>query len=312
MTHALVLGRGLIGSALENALAEVDVKVHADYPALSWNNPGVLEAEFVKLFEAFAKKLTSDDTWMIAWTAGKAVMSSPQEVLDTDNQLLSVFLKTLEQSALTQPGILFLASSAGAIYADEKDLCTEESSAHPSSLYGQNKIKQEELLTAWAADQSHIRLLIGRIATVFGPNQNERKSQGLISHISRSIIHRAPINIFVPLDTVRDYVYSDDCAAHIALCLKKMMEEKTEKIVMKIFASERVTTVAQIIGVFRRISAQPPQIVASNHVSGALYSHYTRFRSLRWPKVRPKNEHSLVSAIATVHKAELLRHQRAN
>ena len=54
--------------------------------------------------------------------------------------------------------------------------------------------------------------MIGRFSNLYGPGQNLGKLQGLISRLALSAVTRQPINIFVPLDTIRDYVYVDDAA----------------------------------------------------------------------------------------------------
>lgn len=312
MIHALVLGRGLIGSSLENALTQQGMDVHRNYAPLAWSDEEKFTQQLRMMFQEMEEKIKNDEPWIIAWTAGRGVMNSPKDVLEEDTKIFTSFLHILGESGLSKRnGILFFASSAGSLYDIEHEAVTENSPTHPKSLYGEYKLKQEELLTSWSNGMQHIRILIGRIATVFGPHQDAGKSQGLITHMSRSILRRKPIHIFVPLDTIRDYVYSEDCAAHIALCLEKMSREETEKHILKIFASERVTTIAEIIGIFKRIAAQPPRIVASSHAAGNLYQHYTLFRSVVWPDVRPINEKGLLSAISAVHREQQLLHQNS-
>ena len=55
--------------------------------------------------------------------------------------------------------------------------------------------------------------LVARLSTLYGPGQSRGKPQGLIAHIARGVVRNQPVRIYVPLDTVRDYLAADDAAA---------------------------------------------------------------------------------------------------
>jgi UDP-glucose 4-epimerase len=112
-----------------------------------------------------------------------------------------------------RPLNVILASSAGGIYAGAPEVpLTERSPARPLSAYGEAKLRQEQALAHWAEGRPEVSTLVARIANLYGPGQRADKPQGLISQMSRCLIHRRPVHIYVPLDTVRDFVFVEDAA----------------------------------------------------------------------------------------------------
>ena len=79
----------------------------------------------------------------------------------------------------------------------------------PVSPYGFAKLDQEGLVATWA-EATQVRTIVGRLANLYGPGQNVAKPQGLISQLVLSTLLRRPTSIYVPLDTMRDYLYVDD------------------------------------------------------------------------------------------------------
>ena len=63
---------------------------------------------------------------------------------------------------------------------------------------------------------------MGRIANLYGPGQGLEKPQGLISQIIRSHLIRTPISIYVPLDTMRDYLFAPDCGELVVDALRRL------------------------------------------------------------------------------------------
>ena len=74
-----------------------------------------------------------------------------------------------------------------------------------------------------------------------------------ISHNVPRVVWQRPIHIYVPLDTIRDYLYVDDCAQQILACLAAWLSDRLPQPAaggaqLKLFAAERTATVAQIVG----------------------------------------------------------------
>jgi NAD dependent epimerase/dehydratase family len=178
-------------------------------------------------------------------------------------------------------GALFVASSAGGIYAGSaQPPFSEQTPARPISPYGHAKLATE-WLAADFSERTGVPVLIGRIANLYGPGQNVDKPQGLVSQLCRAHLTRTPVSIYVPLDTARDYLYVDDAARVIVDGLERVREEGGRKI--KIIASGRTTSVAAIIAELGRVTKRRPQIVLGASPNARYQARDLRLRSAVWP-----------------------------
>lgn len=181
---------------------------------------------------------------------------------------------------------MFLASSAGALYAgnDRGGPYDERDATRPISAYGHAKVACEAAATEFAKATGH-QVLIGRIANLYGPNQNLGKAQGLISHLCRGFLTRQPTSIFVPLDTIRDYLYVDDCAAMIADMLLAGAGVPAEPVALKVLASQQGTTIASLVALCRHVFKRPPQLVLGSSATTRFQVRDLRLRSVSWPEI---------------------------
>jgi UDP-glucose 4-epimerase len=211
-------------------------------------------------------------------------MGSTEAELAAETEALKTLLGFIGNTpALQQNGILTFASSAGAVYAGSKDdIITEDSAPAPLNAYGREKLKQEELLRAFSASHPGLRILIARMSNLYGAGQSRSKKQGLLSHIARCILLRKPINIFVPFDTIRDYIPADDAAA---LLLEICDRLGSGPFTVKIIASESPVTVAQIIGTFKYVTRVAPRVITSTGAIAKSYTHRMVFKSTAKPIV---------------------------
>jgi UDP-glucose 4-epimerase len=273
---AWVIGRGLLGSHLESRLRAESCDVFSHEP-LPWNDPVAVVQAFRTTLADFGIRAKKAGRYRIFWAAGRGIMSSTDEDMRREVDLLASFLKALESEPNLSEveGVVAFASSAGAIYAGCTDeTITESSAPAPMNAYGRGKIEQEKLVGASATNRRGV--LIARIANLYGPGQSRTKKQGLLTHIARSLLVRKPIHIFVPFDTMRDYLHAADAAADMvnaaALTLPKQC-------IVKIIASEEAATIASIVGLFKRITRLNPLLVTGTTALGASYPHRMRFSS---------------------------------
>lgn len=244
---------------------------------------------------------------MLLWCAGIGVPNSPAADLELEWHAWTNVLNVLRRRSVSGqpvlPGAIFLASSAGSIYGESRDaILTEQTAPLPGSDYGRHKLRMEQALLACAEAMPDLSYLIGRISTLYGPGQNLRKLQGIISHISRRIIHHQPVHIYVPLDTRRDYVFADDCAQQIAASLARLMQARRR--IIKIFASEESISVARILGTFLRLAKRRPLIVLSQPKGGPQPASL-RFRSDVWRDLAAVQRTDLASGIHLVHEYQM-------
>ena len=139
--------------------------------------------------------------------------------------------------------------------------------ARPTSEYGVMKLLQEELVRSFGA-ASRTSVLIGRVTTLYGPGQNIRKRQGLISQICLRALLRQPLILYVPLDIQRDYLYSVDAARVIASCLRRMptapRRDGVDQLVIKNMTSQRPVTISTILANVKKILKRPISIISGD------------------------------------------------
>lgn len=280
MIRAWVIGSsGLLGSALYCALGNQGRNLFVPGARFSWGAPARLADQLSAAVQSFAGQIGPGDRWEIHWAAGIGTMGSSPEELAPETLAFSALLDLVAAEPRLAPelGVLSLASSAGAIYAGSRDeIISEHTVPAPTTAYAHEKLRQEDLIRSFV--QSHVGMtaLIARISTLYGPGHSAGKKQGLLTHIARRLLRNEPIQIYVPFDTIRDYIIADDAAAAVLGTLRAISRPGA---VTKIIASEQPTSIAEIISVFKRISRRPLRIVTSANALSSIYSRLVQFRS---------------------------------
>jgi UDP-glucose 4-epimerase len=111
-----------------------------------------------------------------------------------------------------------------------------------------------------------------------------------------------PVHIYVPLDTIRDYIFSDDAAAAMIAALRTSGGRERNR--MKIIGSERPATIAEIIATFRRVARRAPRVITGASRLGVVYPRRTRYRSVVEPDVASLPKTTLLVGVARVMAAE--------
>ncbi len=306
MTVAWVLGSaGLLGAALCRALRADGTELFFPDQRLSWGQPERLEQQIAAAVAAFGLRAQTAQGWEIHWAAGVGTMGSTAEALAPETQALGLLLDGLQRHAglMGTPGAISFASSAGAIYAGCSDeVITEQSLPAPTTPYAAEKLRQEALLQDFAGAHSSMSVLVARISTLYGAGQATGKKQGLLGHMARSIIRNRPIQIYVPFDTMRDYIDADDAAVAIIGLLRSRGSATALR--TRIIASENPTTIAEIFSIFKRLARRTPLVVRSANRLSQLYSQRVQFRSLQRAEfVRPAGK-QLAVGISQLMRAE--------
>ncbi len=254
------------------------------------------------------RHVAGDGPWRIAWCAGAGVTGTPPKVLD---QEVATFERFLDNNADVADGSsLFLASSAGAVYAGAHPApFTELHQPRSISAYGDAKLATESTAIDWAA-RTGARVVIGRISNLYGPGQNLAKPQGLISHICRAQLAAQPISVYVSLDTVRDYLYVDDAAGLILDGLDRIATAPAGVAVVKILASQQGVTVGALLAECRRLVKRSPRVVLGASPYARLQVRDLRMRSVVWPELDRRSLTPLPAGIHATLTDLLLRVQR--
>jgi UDP-glucose 4-epimerase len=232
-------------------------------------------------------------------------MGSAEDELERETRILGTLLSNIQSNPrlCDTPGALAFASSAGAIYAGSKDyIINENTNPAPTTAYAREKIRQEDMVSSFARDNNSIQVLLARLSTIYGPGQSTGKQQGLIAHMARCVLGNHPIKIFVPFDTIRDYIFSDDAAIVMVAALRAI--QKRPCIVTKIIASEHPTTIAEIIAMFKRIKRRAPRVITGSSKLSQFYPRCVRFRSVVICESAAQPKTSLPVGIAQLMAAE--------
>lgn len=308
MTLAWVIGRGgLLGSAVSRALARNGTLEFVPGSRFAWHDENALQGQIEEATDAFIRVAAAARRWEIYWAAGVGTMNSGAADLVVETRALAALLGALADSARRRAlraecGSLSLASSAGAVYAGAGAALIDESAEPaPTGTYARAKLDHEAMVAA-AATETGMSAGIARFSTLYGAGQSRSKAQGLLTHIARCIVRNRALQIFVPLDTIRDYIVADDAASMWIEAARHSAQPGCASI--KIVASEQPATIAEILSLFKRVARRPPRVVTSVSPASGIYSRRMQFRSRVAPLnfTRPKTP--LLIGISRVLEAE--------
>lgn len=257
-----IIGQGgLLGSALARRFPR-----RFEPGPVPWHDP-ITAAETLNQQARSLEASTQREPWRVIWAAGAATTSSSKHEAEAELLPLEGLLSGLRNALPGSNGAFFLTSSAGGVYAGSAHPpFTATTQPAPLSPYGELKLAQEALAARILA--SFVPVVIGRISNLYGPGQNLDKLQGLISRLALAAVTRQPINVFVPLDTIRDYIYADDAAAAIDSATAAAAQSAPHTSI-EIIASGRGTTVGQLIRTMDEIAKRRVPVALGSHPSAS-------------------------------------------
>ncbi|WP_240675379.1 NAD-dependent epimerase/dehydratase family protein [Cellulomonas endophytica] len=291
----LVVGAGgLLGSAVVRALRRRGVPVVA--PRVPWSRP----ADSVAALRVAVDELldrAGGGPWSVAWCAGAAVTASTPAQLEVELGVLAAAADHLRTASAGTPGRVFFASSAGGLYAGARGAPFDERTVPaPLAPYGHGKLRAEAVVAALASPD--VGVVLGRIANLYGPGQNLAKPQGLISQLCRAHVVGQPLSVYVSLDTLRDYVFVDDCA----LMVLDLLDPRTtpvDGVQVKVLASQHAASVGALLGECRRVFGRRPRVVLGASPTARFQARDLRLRSVVLPSV---DRHARTPLAAGIHR----------
>ena len=294
MTHLTwVIGAGgLLGGAVSSAVARRPASRLVPGPPLPWSNDGAFAGAAEATADRFLAELRPGDDWAVVWAAGAAVTSSTAEALDRELDQFTLVLDAIgrvaERRGCASTGAVFYASSAGGVYGGSAHPPFDEDTVPvPLGGYGRFKLAAEERLFDFS-EATGVSVLAGRIANLYGPGQKLHKMQGLISHLAKAQFSPAPASIFVPLDTIRDYIFITDCAELVLDTIDRLLAESAMRgrvRVVKNIASGQAVTISNLLGHLRSLAKGHPHVMLGSSAEASLQGLDLRVTSTVWTEL---------------------------
>ena len=230
MTNWVIGSHGLLGSAVMDELVKSG-DLWQPSSRIAWAESSDSDAigrlkESINLAVEEFTRITVGKRWTIFWCAGIGVVNSPNELLELETLAVKFLLSSLERYGLKtySHGKIFFSSSAGGVYAGSSNPpFSEATHVVPISNYGKQKSAIEQLLINFG-QANNVKIVIGRIANLYGVKQNRHKQQGLVTSLVQSSLLNTTINLYVPLATVRNYIFAQDAACQIVSHVMEMNE----------------------------------------------------------------------------------------
>jgi UDP-glucose 4-epimerase len=234
----LLVGRGLLGSHVERRLDRRGHDVRT--VRVPWSDPAAAARTLARAADEAGE---ADPAWRLVWCAGSGVVASREDRLEREVAQFADLCAGLRAA----PHTVFLASSAGGLYGGSPDSApySESSAVGPVSAYGRAKLAMEQVAAALA--ERGTRVLVGRLANLYGPGQDLGKPQGLVSQICLAQLQRRPMGIYVSLDTLRDYLFVEDAADMVVASVDRMAATAPGTVIVKVLGSGRSVSVGMVV-----------------------------------------------------------------
>jgi len=287
----LVVGAGgLLGGAVSRAAHSRGDRLVT--PAVHWADPAAARADLRRVVtRLFDGAVEAGSRWRVAWCAGAGVAGTSDEDLAAEVAALGALLDAVRGRVAGQPelarrGAVFVASSVGGLHAGGANPpFTEHHPAAPTSAYGRAKLAGEQAAERFAA-ACGVPTVVGRITNLYGPGQDLNKPQGLISHLSRAHLTRNSVSVYVSLDTIRDYLFVDDCADMVCDALDGVAAvAEPGRAVVKILGAHQGVTIGALLGEFRRVFKRSPLVLLGSSEAARYQAADLRVRSVVWPEL---------------------------
>ena len=280
-TLTLVVGSGgLLGGALTRYLQLARRELRT--LVVNWQDS---ESAGRTVAAAAAELVASGRPWRIAWCAGAGVVGTTQDELDAELQVLRACVNGV-RAALgpgSARGVFFLASSAGGVYAgSDAPPFSETTEPRPLAPYGRAKLAAESLVSPLGLEDG-VSVVLGRLSNLYGPGQDLRKPQGLVSQLCRAQLTRQPISIYVPLETARDYLYIDDAARMLSFAMESGARASGAQV--KIICSQRTVSIGALLAEISRVGRRRPPVILGTSPLASFQVRDLSFRSSVWPTV---------------------------
>ena len=300
-----VIGEGgLFGSAIVREAQGRGWTVFHGRP-IPWNEPREAVRAIAEDARRFRDRIPPAERWGIVWAAGRATTASTEQESARELQVFEESILAVVQVLGDKPGGVFLlASSAGGIYAGSPSPpFTSHTQPSPTGTYGRLKLSQEQL--AAKHFPSDMPVVIARLANLYGPGQDLNKLQGLVSKLALTSITQDTLIMFVPLDTLRDFIHADDAASRAL----HWLSVATSGVQTRVIGSGQATSLGYVIKQMRAVTRRPLPIAYGMHHTAAVQSPDLRLRPDEDEDISRMQLRSLPVGLKETFEDMLSRHQ---
>ncbi len=261
----------MLGSSVAETISDPR-SIYRNATVFNWSSKSTLYRQIDFNVNQFSQYV-GNDSWTIYWCAGAGTVSSSEVLLEQELDAVEQLFRCIRKyfGRRTTNGQFFFASSIGGMYSGTtQQPISELTDPVPAGIYGKQKQKVENLFVEFASENK-CKLLIGRIANLYGLNQNLSKNQGLISSICKAKILQQPVNIYSELDTVRNYIYVDDAARQIVRLNSFLSLELESKSVIQLIASRHNHSISAILKEIENVFGEPINYSLRSNPNPSIY-----------------------------------------
>lgn len=215
----IFLGCGYLGYNLSEQLSK-----YYDVQVIGLDSPYTKLSNKFTYLDAFNDEFPNDfedaiiiDTITIVSNNSKS--ENEEEKLLQLNKLYQNLFNKLKVKKIKK---YYFLSSGGTIYGDSSTPILETAQLNPKTLYAKSKVMLEELLA-----KSGLNYVVFRLSNPYGGYQVTDKKQGVIPIYIERTLKNEEFELWGTSHTVRDYIYIDDFAKVIHLCIERDISNET-------------------------------------------------------------------------------------
>lgn len=287
----VVGGSGLLGRAVSQEVASRGEVWKPNHP-IDWSDQEKFTRSLTDALEQFRLVVDSRNCiWNIYWCAGIGTIGSSANEVESEVRQVAFFARELElrMGSASNRGTVFYSSSAGGVYGGSVgELLDERSMTHPNTAYGEMKVQCEDLLKELSSRLA-LRVVIGRISSIYGVGQRLEKQQGLITVACLSLLKHQTFNVYVPLDTTRNYIHVMDAALMIVNLTFKTAVLDDVRVAEKLICSENNLSVASVIHLISEVYGRRPRMVLVETTTTRTYRKNFSLRSVVHLDTQPRS-----------------------
>ena len=240
-------GTGFIGSNVKNNLSNYDFSIltvgrseKEDFKI------DLCDPKFKNIVEEFLPDV------ICHFASGSSIMrANENKEKEFNDSVLSTeaLIKNLSYLKSKPEKIIYLSSQA--VYGFPEYLPVPESHpTHPSTIYGENKLKTEDVII-----KSSLNYVIFRISSLYGLMQDHRRSGVIAKFINRMKDNQSPI-VFNSIDLYSDFIYVDDLVSAI---IKVILDSSQIKDKIYNIGSGKPTKLKEILNILYKYFPHAPE-----------------------------------------------------